>query len=174
MQKAIRAKPDRRSLTWLRNPTNFPRRVFIEPWGATLYLLPKHDYAVVTEAASDDPPAGATIELSDTITVWPEGTKSNRIYRADGKVTWDDADPSEVYQYLDDTVIATALDWVNARNYRPAPAELGDYLLTVLPDRYRSRDDLAYLLVEHGTLGMDEQGDLFAFTMESAQQPRGL
>jgi hypothetical protein len=148
-RESIGVRPEHSSVTWLRNNSDSLRPASIEPWGSTIYLLPRHEYAVVTESENDDPPAGTSIDVGDSLTVWPEGTRSNRIYRADGNLVWDDANPSQAA--IAEHVVSAAMLLIST-----APPMSIKLLNRALGDGPRS--DLGYLLVEHGLLDMNEQG----------------
>jgi hypothetical protein len=154
LQQSLQRDVGLKSITWLKNPSDVVLEAFIEPWGSTIFLLPKTEYAVVTEGKSEDPHSGATVELGDPVTVWPEGNKSNRIYRADGGVVWDDADPSDVYPLADD-MIAAARYTVDRD-----PGLTIDIFATVpsVAPFVSKRSDLAMLLVEHGLLTINDRG----------------
>jgi hypothetical protein len=154
-QESLQLNAGLKSVAWLKNPSDTAREIAVEPWGTTLFLLPRTEYAVVTEGDSDDPRSGATIELGDPIVVWPEGTKCNRIYRADGSLVWDDERRSQVYAALGDDVIAAARHEVD----RDARLTL-DRFATIpsLAPFVSKRPDLPLLLVEHGILTIDDRG----------------
>src|SRR5947199_10777668 len=90
----------RATLTWVKNPSDSLREVFIEPSASTLFLLPNREYAVVSESEDENSPAAATVELGDPITLWAEGNAGNRIFRDDGNLVWDDAEPSGVHPLI--------------------------------------------------------------------------
>jgi hypothetical protein len=146
----------RSSLTWLRNRFDSLLPVSIEPWGSTIFLLPGRNYAIVTESNTDDPPAGTSIELEKSVTIWPEGRQSNRIYRADGNLVWDDANPSQAA--IPDEVISAARVLVATNNSRMHPEMLNDVLRDGFPPNVQQRNDYGFLLIEHGILDLDKQG----------------
>jgi hypothetical protein len=147
-----------RAVVWLRNPTDALLPLSIEPWGSVVYLLPKRDYAVVTEAEEDEPPSTATIEFASTLTLHPEGTKRNRIYRADGNLVWDDANPSELAPHLNERIYKAALHSAR-RDLGQPPDEVRAAMEQSLGCSL-DRADVPLLLVEHGVLGLDHDGNI--------------
>lgn len=148
------------SQLWVKNPhgkNTLP--VVIEPWGARINLLPAQSYVVVSEFEPTDEVEALSIEPNGRLTVWPQGTKRNRIYRENGRVVWDDERPSEVYRFLTDLVVSTALRLVST-SVRVEPDQLSLTLKTALPLSQHYRDDVAYLLVEHGLLRLEEDGSV--------------
>jgi hypothetical protein len=111
----------------------------------------------VTESGDGDPLPGTSIDVGETITIWPEGRLSNKIYRAEGNVVWDDADPSAVFPFIDDAAVSTALAALKDLR-RVTPKLLESVLQDKLPAFYKSRTDLARLLVEHGVLNLSNSG----------------
>jgi hypothetical protein len=149
----------RASVTRLTNPHASLLEIFIEPLASTLFLLPHREYAVISEAADEHGTGDASIELGDPITVWAEGTAGNRIFRDDGNLVWDDAEPSNVHPIIPTRLIQPLLDWARA-NPHSSPKELRKFLESELaPEEMRS--DLPLLIVEHGLLSMDGQGNVF-------------
>jgi hypothetical protein len=142
-----------RSETKLSNKTDRLCKVFVEPWGTTLYLLPGTDYVIKSESEPHEAPPTATIELGENATtVWPGGTKRNRIERAEGDVIWSDSDTGQLAPYLDDRVVAFARPQSEAGI---GLRELGQLLQTEFADRHWARADVPFLLVERGLLRLD-------------------
>lgn len=147
------------SQLWIKNPhekTTLP--LIVEPWGTQLNLLPGQSYLVVSEFDTPDEVEALTVEPNGHLTVWPQGSKRNRVYRETGKIVWDDKRPSEVYRFLTDVVIEAALEVVRTPT-RVNLSLLDMRLREGLPTQHY-RDDIAHLLVEHGMLRLEEDGSL--------------
>jgi hypothetical protein len=156
LREIVGEETENAAVTWLRNPFEKLLPVNIEPWGDTIYLLPRHAYAVITVSAPDDLRTSTSIDLSDPVTIWPGGTRSNRIYRADQRLVWDDTNPSQVFPLINASAsIVVAL--VN----RLSPRHI-DVLTRAIHDTHpallEGRNDLGLLLVEHGVLSLDPDG----------------
>jgi hypothetical protein len=150
------------SQLWVKNPReNATLPLAVEPWGTQLYLLPDQSYLVVSEFETPSESEPVSIEADEELTVWPRGTKSNRIYREDGNVVWDDARPSDVYRHLTDDVIAYTLTVVR-EHPRLGFDQLEVALQLAAASMQPARADLAYLLVEHGLLRLKSDGTLIS------------
>jgi hypothetical protein len=97
---------------WVKNPRQTTLPLAVEPWGVLLHLLPETSYLLVSQFNSAEEVEAPILEPDVYLTVWPQGSKSNHIYRDDGNLIWDNERPGAVYPLLTDRVIQSALQLV--------------------------------------------------------------